>query len=611
MAKKKEENPLIGGSINAGTMKNLDKHARDLASNPEALKTYRENEAQKEAQTIKELEAMTQKPNVMSEANASKAPAMDLSRSDDQRVPYANQNAPSVVANRELNYNAYKAKNEAAQKELEELEAKDAISTENIAPTEDEIAERKKIADGVAQNKAQTPASPAASVASGTPSASVNVQANGAGNSTAFGKSYSARNAGVTGYKVVNLENESETKTNQETTSKQTTVGNQETQSTNESQGTTQQTQETTFDPNKAAENVAALDPFLEKVDKEGAAKAFLDVYGEKPSPDALNKAAELARKKNKIAVLSESLRVLFDMGAAAGGGNVYKRDQVQKNIAETKAELNKEEAKYQEAVDKFNQGLLGAKGADLGTKRALMNDAIKAGYSTVSQGKNTQTATGTSKTASNQTTDGTSNTKGTQTTKAQHEQVVNNKEYDNAVSASMAAAGRGEKNTQIISTVVDPTTGQTREQLYTQFNPTEWAAVKPRARMYLAQNPKVIKDAATRYGVSEEIVKKVLAGKYSEEEKIGTKNGSISYEDLSDDLVRNFSMQDPRAKAVLDYRRNSQGIDKDNTRTGVVNGTIMDFTDNQQPINNSGVNIPWQPTPGNPNDLLDQLTTE
>ena len=128
---------------------------------------------------------------------------------------------------------------------------------------------------------------------------------------------------------------------------------------------------------------------------------------------------------------------------------------------------------------------------------------------------------------------------------------------------------------------------------------------------MYLAQNPKVIKAAATRYGISEETVKKVLAGKYSEKEMLGTKDGTISYEDLSDDLVRNFSMQDPRAKQVLDYRRTSQGIDKDKTRTGVVSGTTMDFTDNQQPIDNSGVNIPWQPNSGNPNELLDQLSTQ
>ena len=609
MAKKKEENPLIGGSINAGTMKNLDKHARDLASNPEALKTYRENEAQKEAQTIKELEAMTQKPNVMSEANASKAPAMDLSRSDDQRVPYANQNAPSVVANRELNYNASKAKNAAAQKELEELEAKDATSTENIAPTEDEIAERKKIADGVAQNKAQTPASPAASVASGTPSASVNVQANGAGNSTAFGKSYSARNAGVTGYKVVNLENESETKTNQETTSKQTTVGNQETQSTNESQGTTQQTQETTFDPNKAAENVAALDPFLEKVDKEGAAKAFLDVYGEKPSPDALNKAAELARKKNKIAVLSESLRVLFDMGAAAGGGNVYKRDQVQKNIAETKAELNKEEAKYQEAVDKFNQGLLGAKGADLGTKRALMNDAIKAGYSTVSQGKNTQTATGTSNTASNQTTDGTSNTKGTQTTKAQHEQVVNDKEHDNAFAASMAAAGRGEKMVDIINTTVDKS-GKVNEQKLYSFTPTQWDAVKSKSTQYIVADAKLIEDISKTYKVSEDDVRKALVSGYSVTDKIGTKNGTMNYKDFADMVVKNHGTQNERSRQVFNAYSNRQNLTGE-YKSGVVSGTTMDFTDNQQPTNNSGLNIAWQPNPGNPNRLLDELTIE
>ena len=484
---------------------------------------------------------------------------------------------------------------------------------EELKPIEvatDDAAERQRIADGIAQEKAQTEAikakeAPVQSVIPvgqaenlpATPAAQESVKEGMAAIKDAVGKPSTVkstvstigniRGSGSTGYDVVGLRSANESQ------------GSQSTTSANVSSGTTRQTQETAFDPNKATENVAALDPFLEKVDKEGAAKAFLDVYGEKPNPDALNNAAELARKKNKIAVLSESLRVLFDMGAAAGGGNVYKRDQVQKNIAETKAELNKEEAKYQDALDKFNQGLLGAKGADLGTKRALMNDAIKAGYSTTSQGKSDQSTVAGSNTTSKQSSIG------------KQEQAVVNQEYQYNKSLALGAASRGEKNTQIISTVVDPKTGQTREQLYTQFNPTEWAAVKPRARMYLAQNPQVIKDAATRYGVSEEIVKKVLAGKYSEEEKIGTKNGSISYEDLSDDLVRNFSMQDPRAKAVLDYRRTDQGIDKDNTRTGVVSGTIMDFTDNQQPINNSGVNIPWQPTPGNPNDLLDQLTNE
>ena len=484
---------------------------------------------------------------------------------------------------------------------------------EELKPIEvatDDAAERQRIADGIAQEKAQTEAvkakeAPVQSVIPvgqaenlpATPATQASVKEGMIAIKDAVSKPSTVkstvssigniRGSGSTGYDVVGLRSANESQ------------GEQSTMSANISSGTTRQTQETAFDPNKATENVAALDPFLEKVDKEGAAKAFLDVYGEKPSPDALNNAAELARKKNKIAVLSESLRVLFDMGAAAGGGNVYKRDQVQKNIAETKAELNKEEVKYQDALDKFNQGLLGAKGADLGTKRALMNDAIKAGYSTTSQGKSDQSTVAGSNTTSKQSSIG------------KQEQAVVNQEYQYNKSLALGAASRGEKNTQIISTVVDPKTGQTREQLYTEFNPTEWAAVKPKARMYLAQNPKVIKDAATRYGVSEEIIKKVLAGKYSEEEKIGTKNGSISYEDLSDDLVRNFSMQDPRAKAVLDYRRTSQGIDKDNTRTGVVSGTIMDFTDNQQPINNSGVNIPWQPNAGNPNELLDQLTIE
>ena len=464
---------------------------------------------------------------------------------------------------------------------------------EELKPIEvaaDEAAERQRIANGIAQEKAQkeavkakeAPVQPVIPVGQAenlpaSPAAQESVKEGMAAIKDAVGKPSTVkstvstigniRGSGSTGYDVVGLRSANESQ------------GTQSTTSANISSGTTQQTQETAFDPNKAAENVAALDPFLEKVDKEGAAKAFLDVYGEKPSPDALNKAAELARKKNKIAVLSESLRVLFDMGAAAGGGNVYKRDQVQKNIAETKAELNKEEAKYQDALDKFNQGLLGAKSADLGTKRALMNDAIKAGYSTTSQGK------------SDQSTVAGSNTTSEQSSKGKQEQAVINQEYQYNKSLALGAASRGEKNTQIISTVVDPKTGQTREQLYTQFNPTEWAAVKPRARMYLAQNPKVIKDAAIRYGVSEEIIKKVLAGKYSEKEVLGTKDGTISYEDLSDDLVRNFSMQDPRAKAVLDYRRTSQGIDKDNIRTGVVSGTTMTFT----------------PEDGNPNSIFEQ----
>ena len=464
---------------------------------------------------------------------------------------------------------------------------------EELKPIEvatDDAAERQRIADGIAQEKAQreaaqvkeAPVQPVAPVAqveniTAAPAAQESVKEGMAAIKGAVGKPSTTkstvstigniRGSGSTGYDVVGLRSANESQ------------GSQSTTSANVSSGTTQQTQRTDFDPNKAAENVVALDPFLEKVDKEGAAKAFLDVYGEKPTPDALNNAAELARKKNKIAVLSESLRVLFDMGAAAGGGNVYKRDQVQKTIAETENKLEKEQAKYQDAVDKFNQGLLGAKGTDLGTKRALMNDAIKAGYSTTSQGKSDQSTVAGSNTASSQSNIG------------KQEQVVINKQREQERAFSLAADGRGEKNTQIISTVVDPKTGQTREQLYTQFNPTEWAAVKPKARMYLAQNPKVIKDAATRYGVSEEIIKKVLAGKYSEKEILGTKDGTISYEDLSDDLVRNFSMQDPRAKAVLDYRRTSQGIDKDNIKTGVVSGTQMTFT----------------PEDGDPNSIFEQ----
>ena len=237
------------------------------------------------------------------------------------------------------------------------------------------------------------------------------------------------------------------------------------------------------------------------------------------------------------------------------------------------------------------------------------MNDAIKAGYSTVSEGKNTQTATGTSKTASNQTTDGTSNTKGTQTTKAQHEQVVNNKEYDNSVAASMAAAGRGEKMVDVIGTTVDKN-GKVNEKKLYSFTPTQWDAVKPKATQYIVSDAKLIKDISTIYKVSEDDVRKALVSGYSVTDKIGTKDGTMNYSDFADMVIKNHGMQNERSRQVFNAYSNRQKLTGE-YKSGVVNGTTMDFTDNQQPVNNSGVNIPWQPTTGNPNDLLDQLTVE
>ena len=501
---------------------------------------------------------------------------------------------------------------------------------EELKPIEvatDEAAERQGIADGIAQEKAQTEAvkaketpvqpittvgqaenataTPAAPVTSGTPAAAVNLPATPAAQASVkegmaaikdiVGKPSTvkstvslvgnSRSSGNQDYDIVSTKNANESD------------GNQNTISANISSGTTSQTQETAFDPNKAAENVAALDPFLEKVDKEGAAKAFLDVYGEKPNPDALNNAAELARKKNKIAVLSESLRVLFDMGAAAGGGNVYKRDQVQKNIAETKAELNKEEAKYQDALDKFNQGLLGAKGADLGTKRALMNDAIKAGYSTTSKGKSDQSTVAGSNTTSKQSSIG------------KQEQVVINKQREQERAFSLAADGRGEKMVDVIGTTVDKN-GKVNEKKLYSFTPTQWDAVKPKATQYIVSDAKLIKDISTIYKVSEDDVRKALVSGYSVTDKIGTKDGTMNYKDFSDMVVKNHGTQNERSRQVFNAYSNRQKLTGE-YKSGVVSGTQMDFTDNEQPTNNSGVNIPWQPTPGNPNGLLDQLSNE
>ena len=177
---------------------------------------------------------------------------------------------------------------------------------EELKPIEvatDEAAERQRIADGIAQEKAQTEAIKAkeTTVQSAIPVG----QAENVPATTAAQESVKEGMAAIketigkpsTVKRTVSLVGNSRSSGNQDfdivsTKNANESDGRQSTISANISSGTTKQTQETTFDPNKATENVAALDPFLEKVDKEGAAKAFLDVYGEKPTPDALNNAA-------------------------------------------------------------------------------------------------------------------------------------------------------------------------------------------------------------------------------------------------------------------------------------------------------------------------------
>lgn len=518
---------------------------------------------------------------------------LDLSRTDDAGVPYADPNAPAVVKDREANYD----KGMEAQADAEE---------------------RQKIADGIAQEKAQREAKNAKATNVGDVQANATnqvappinkaVQQNGAVQPTRDVNSAMSQVEGAVGSNpniksaTAGMSNSRSSKNTgygiEVLNNAQDTNSNQQTKSANISSGETTQAQKTEFDPNKAKENVAAIDPFLAKVDRDGAAKAFLDVYGEKPSPDALNNAAELARKKNKMATISESIRVLFDMASAASGGNVYKRDEIQKNIQENKAELEKEKVKYQAALDKFNDGLMGAKGTDLTAKRALMNDAIKAGYSTRGEG------------TSNQSSVANSNTKSQQSTKGKHEQVVNDKESDYQRSMALGAASRGEKNTQVITTVVNPKTGKTEEQLYAQFTPTEWAAVRSRASLALSTNPEVIKKAATQYHVSEDVIRKALLGKYSAKEEVGLNSGTMSYDDFGNDIVRNFAMQDDRARNVLNYKKN-QVQNPNDLRSGTIEGNQMTFTGdgNQPPVSQTSVTPAWQtPQPGSNNAQLDDL---
>ena len=479
---------------------------------------------------------------------------LDLSRTDDAGVPYSDPNAPSVVQNREV---AYQANEEQ----------------------KDYAAERQRIADGIAQEKAQREAANKTAQPAVTPvktavapnQSSVQPpvqsevqtameQVKGAvggddklkSKTAGIGKSSAS---GVTGYDIVSLESGSDSE------------GRQDTTSSSLASGETSQTQKTVFDPNEAQKNVQAIDPFLAKVDRDGAAKAFLDVYGEKPSPDALNNAAELARKKNKIATISESIRVLFDMASAGAGGNVYNRDQIQQNIQENKAELAKEEAKYQAALDKFNEGLLGAKGTDLATKRSLMNDAIKAGYSTKSDGTSKQFNVGAS------------NTSTQQTTKGINEQAVTDLEWAKQRDLAMAGAAKDEKKVQVIGTVVNPQTGQTNEQVIGDYTESEWDAVKSRVSYILADDKATIKAAAQKYKVSEDAIRKSLIGEYGEDELIGTKTGKMSYKGLADEVVKNYGMQNPRSSRVMTFKqRRNQSFNPDDTRQGTVDANQMAF---------------------------------
>ena len=90
----------------------------------------------------------------------------------------------------------------------------------------------------------------------------------------------------------------------------------------------------------------------------------------------------------------------------------------------------------------------------------------------------------------------------------------------------------------------------------------------------------------------------------------IGTKNGTMNYSDFADMVIKNHGTQNERSRQVFNAYSNRQKLTGE-YESGVVSGTTMDFTNNQQPINNSGLNIAWQPNAGNPNELLDQLGNE
>lgn len=232
---------------------------------------------------------------------------------------------------------------------------------------------------------------------------------------------------------------------------------------------------------------------------RNSVAKAFLDTQP-KPTPEQYEAQKAAAAKRAKLANLSESIRLLIDMGSGHAGGNVYKRDGVAQQVKEARKEADDADKAYADAVKEYNKNLYNANAEDAKFRRDLLTKFIETGR--VEHGTTDNKQASSSNTAtdrdSKQTTSG--NTHSTQTTHHDYDDVYSTSEGGRyGTSSRGGGSGKSSGNVEVLVNRVDPKTGKAAQVRY-PITKEHWTLVKQKARQQLNRDPQVLRNAALQF---------------------------------------------------------------------------------------------------------------
>ncbi len=303
---------------------------------------------------------------------------------------------------------------------------------------------------------------------------------------TATAPSITTTNPGA-GYKSDTVRSGSNTVSSSAQQSEQTSAG----------QSSTNSEQKRVF--NGTPEEWEKVNGLLEDLKKGGSyADAFKKHYSE-PSPEEKERAAKTADKRRKAANITESLRLIMDMGGAFAGGKVHERKGVGDIIDKADKLENDAKQKYDEAVKDFNNKYLDAKNKDLADRQKLFDQYITNMYGT-------QTTSDTN-TSSN--TKGASQSQGSQSTQGVKEVNLADKEWDEQQRMRFAAWSKAQDEDMITPIgkkyIRDSETGQVRLESV-EFPPMTKkhfeGSVAPVMREDLLNNKAVHGKILDKYGI-------------------------------------------------------------------------------------------------------------
>lgn len=239
-------------------------------------------------------------------------------------------------------------------------------------------------------------------------------------------------------------------------------------------------------------------------------AAAYKKAY-QPPTEEALKKAKDAAKKRKFAANLSESLRLISDMGNAFAGGNVYKREGVERHIKEADKLEKDAEEKYENALNEYKKGLYGAEAEDLAQKRKLFDDYIAKQWGV--------------KTEQDSTSESLSKQHSVTNSEQKQSNIIQNPQAHIKAQGEILNGGKNSDNitpmmyVKITKNGVDKDGNPVKNEefQYAKCQPVSKAhfdSVKPVVLASLAEDKDAIAYICNKEGLKEEVVKSILSGK-------------------------------------------------------------------------------------------------